>query len=73
MKKEALKARAGERLLGSSEIIESLFGKQKFLEKEQSRNGFTGLLLALPALVAETSESVIKMALESIPTKSITE
>ena len=73
VKKEALKARTGERLLGSSEIIESLFGKQKFLEKEQSRNGFTGLLLALPALVAETSEFVIKKALESVPTKSVTE
>ena len=73
VKKESLKAKTGERLLGSSEIIESLFGKQKFLEKEQSRNGFTGLLLALPALVAETSESVIKKALESIPTKSVTE
>jgi len=73
VRKEALKARTGERLLGSSEIIESVFGKQKYLEKEQSRKGFTGLLLALPALVAETSESVIKMALESTPTKSVTE
>ena len=71
VKKEALKAKAGERLLGSSEVIESLFGKQKFIEKEQSRSGFTGLLLALPALVAETSEAVIKKALESIPTKFI--
>lgn len=71
VKKEALKANAGERLLGSSEIIESLFGKQKSIEKEQSRSGFTGLLLALPALVAETSEAVVKKALASTPTKFI--
>jgi hypothetical protein len=71
VKKEAVKAKAGERLLGSSEIIESLFGKQKNIEKEQSRSGFTGLLLALPALVSETSEAVIKKALASTPTKYI--
>lgn len=65
VKKEAVKANAGERLLGSSEIIESLFGKQKNIEKEQSRSGFTGLLLALPALVSETSEAIIKKALAS--------
>jgi len=71
VKKEALKANEGERLLGSSEIIESLFGKQKYIEKEQSRSGFTGLLLALPALVSETSESVMRKALESTPTKFV--
>jgi mannitol/fructose-specific phosphotransferase system IIA component len=71
VKKESLKAKAGERLLGSSEIIESLFGKQKFIEKEQSKSGFTGLILALPACLSETSESIIKKALESIPTKFV--
>jgi len=30
-----------ERLLHSSQILESLFGKFKFLEKEQSKNSFT--------------------------------
>jgi hypothetical protein len=73
VKKEAVKAKEGERLLGSSEIIESLFGKQKSIEKEQSRSGFTGLLLVLPALIAETSREIVKKALESIPTRLVVE
>jgi hypothetical protein len=73
VEKGALKAKPGERLLGSSEIIESLFGKQKAIEKEQSRSGFTGLLLVLPALISETSEAIIKKALEATPTKCVVE
>lgn len=71
VRNEACKVGRGERLLGSSEIIESLFGKQKFIEKQQSRSGFTGLLLALAASVSKTTEVVIQKALESTHTKSV--
>ncbi len=63
--------RPGERLLGSSEIIESVFGKVKRLEQDQSKNGFTGLLLGLGALVSTTTNAVIQTALETVPTKQI--
>ena len=53
-------------LLGSSEIIESLFGRFKYLEQAQSSGGFTGLVLALAALVAETTTSIIKQAMTSV-------
>jgi hypothetical protein len=33
----------------SSEVIESIFGKLKYLEKSQSTNGFTGLILSIAA------------------------
>jgi hypothetical protein len=65
--------RGSERLVGSSEIIESVFGKQKYLEGEQAKSGFTGLLLAIPALVGELNRSVIKNALESTPVKTVWE
>ena len=45
--------RPGERLPASSEVIETCFGKFKSLEREQAKGGFTGLLLALAACVAE--------------------
>lgn len=61
----------GERLLGSSEVIESLFGKLKRLEQDQSKNGFTGLLLGLSAMVSTTNNAVIQQALETVPTKQI--
>jgi hypothetical protein len=68
---EAAKARPDERLLGSSEIIESVLGKLKRLEQDQSMSGFTGLLLALCATVATTTTDVIHQALETVPTNAI--
>jgi hypothetical protein len=68
---EEAKAKAGERLVGSSEVIESIFGKWKRLEGEQARSGLTGLVLALGALVAPTTAEVIKQALTTVPTKTV--
>ena len=68
---EGTKAKAGERLVGSSEVIESIFGKWKRLEGEHSRSGLTGLVLALGAIVSRTTADVIKEALENVPTKTV--
>ena len=68
---EASKARAGERLLGSSEVIESIFGKLKRIERDQARSGFTALVLSIPAMVSTTTQEVIHRALEAVPTKKI--
>lgn len=65
------KVRYGERVLGSSEVIESVLGKMKRLEQDQSKNGFTGLLLGLAALVSTTTNAVIQKALETVPTKQV--
>lgn len=70
---ESLKAKPEERLLGSSEIIESLFGKQKQIEKQQSKSGFTGLLLSLAAVASKTTVDVIQKAMEATKTKVVTE
>ena len=65
------KAHPDERLLGSSEVIESVLGKMKRLEQDQSKSGFTGLLLGLSALVSTTTTAVIQKALETVPTKQV--
>ncbi len=59
VKTESMKAKEGERLLGSSESLESTFGKLKTLEGPQDKNGFTGFVLALAALVAPTTPEMI--------------
>jgi hypothetical protein len=41
--------RIGERLPGTTEVLESCFGKLKGLEDGQSKSGFTGLVLSLGA------------------------
>jgi len=70
---EAQKANRHERLLGSSEIIESLFGKFKQLEHDQSKSGFTGYLLSIAASVSKTTEDVTQQALETVRTKKVHE
>jgi hypothetical protein len=68
---ESRKAKAHERLLGSSEIIESVFGKLKNLEKHQSGSGFTALVLTVAAVVSKTSRDVIRTAMETVRTKDV--
>jgi hypothetical protein len=66
-------AKPNERLLGSSEVIESVIGKLKNMEADQNKSGFTGLLLSLAATVSKTTEDVIHKAMESVPTKRVHE
>lgn len=68
---ESKKAKENERLLGSSEIIESLFGKQKMLENEQSRSGFTGLILGIGAFLSSTTKEVVEHALTEVKTSTV--
>jgi len=71
VEQESLKAKPDERLLGSSEVLESIFGKLKNLENDQSKSGFTVYLLSVAALVSETTTEVIQKAMENVPTKKI--
>ena len=68
---QSLQAKHHERLLGSSEVIESVFGKFKRLEQDQAKGGFTGLLLGLGALVAMTTREIVQKALETVSTKEV--
>ncbi len=68
---ESLKARADERLVGSSEVLESVFGKLKYLEADQVKSGFTGLLLSIPAMLSKTTGEVIHQAMEVVSTKKV--
>ena len=70
---QAFQCRPGERLPGSSEVLESVFGKQKKIEGEQSKSGFTGLLLAIPTIVSDLSANVVRKALESVPVRKVKE
>ena len=60
-----------ERLLGSSEIIESVFGKQKYLERDYAKEGFTSLILGIGAFVGTLTVADVKEALVSTPVKTV--
>ena len=71
VKTESSKAHPGERLPGSTEVLESCFGKLKALEGDQCKSGFTGLLLSIGAIVAKTTTEVVHKALESTKTNDV--
>ena len=73
VKTESLKAKPEEHLLGSSEIIESVFGKLKRLEQNQAKSGLTGLVLSVAAVVSETTQEVVQKAMATVPTKKVLE
>jgi hypothetical protein len=61
----------GECLVGSTEVLESLFGKWKTLERQESQSGITGLILSLGALLGAWPSSRIQAALEATPVKHV--
>lgn len=71
VKGESSSAREGEHLMGSSEVLESLIGKGKRLQQQQSKSGFTKMLLGMAAAVVTPTEEVIREALERIPMKQV--
>jgi hypothetical protein len=61
----------GECFIGSTEVIESLFGKIKYMEREQTAFGFTSIVLAGIACIGPTDDKTIADAVTSIKLKDI--
>lgn len=56
----------GRRVPGSTEVLESVFGKLKSLEAQQSKSGFTQYVLAIGAIVAEKTTETIHQAMTAV-------
>jgi hypothetical protein len=65
------KVKPGHKTVGSSDIIESVFGCFKNLEKQQSASGFTSLVLAIPAMVGGVGNEILKLAMENTKVKQV--
>jgi len=63
--------RAGERLPMSTEILESIFGLYKQLERQHSKSGFTSLLACLPALLKPTTPDGVRDAFDRVSAKDV--
>ncbi len=57
--------------VGSSEIIESLFGKLKSLEQDQSKGGFTSLVLGVAACVGKVDADIVGAAMRQMSTADV--
>lgn len=61
----------GERTWLSTEILESLFGRFKQLERQHSKGGFTRLLAALPALCVRADARKIRSQFAKVKAKNV--
>lgn len=61
----------GERLVGSTEVLESAFGVQKRLSREQSESGLTVLSVGLGALLGEVTAEDVRAGAERVPEKVV--
>lgn len=68
---QSLAAAGLEHLPGSTECLESLIGKGKRLEGQQSRSGFTKMVLAMAASVAAPTVDYVRTALEEVKHKDV--
>jgi hypothetical protein len=64
-------AREGERLLGSSEVLESLIGKFKHVAGERGQHGLTGMVLSIGALVGDLAVATVQTAMTEITTPKV--
>jgi hypothetical protein len=71
VKAQASQAKPGERLPGSTEVLESCFGRFKTLERDQAKGGFTSLLLAFGTLFADATIEKVAEAMRAAPTKEV--
>jgi hypothetical protein len=65
---QSTQAHPGERLIGSSEALESLIGKYKDLQGKNSRGGMTPQLLAIGAVVMKKTTETIRRGLAAVRT-----
>jgi hypothetical protein len=64
-------ARAGERLLGSSEVLESIIGKFKHVAGERGQHGLTGMVLSIGALVGNLAVATVQTAMTETTTHAV--
>lgn len=66
LREQSLQADADEHLPASSEILESLIGKYKYLQGEQAQHGLTSLVLGLGTLLAHNLADLLPKALAEV-------
>jgi hypothetical protein len=71
IQEQSAAAKEGERLIGSSEVIESLIGRGKRMEAQQSKSGFTRMILGMAAAVVAPTQNYVAQALATVKTRDL--
>lgn len=64
-------AKEGERLLASSEVLESIIGKFKNVAGERGQHGLTGMVLSIGALVGHLAVETVQTAMTQTTTQEV--
>lgn len=68
---EGQQTREEERLLGSSEVLESIIGKFKHVAGERGQHGLTGMVLSIGALVGHLAVTTVEAAMTETTTQEV--
>ncbi len=68
---ECQQAKEDERLLGSSEVLESIIGKFKHVAGERGQHGLTGMVLSIGALVGNLAVGTVQAAMTETTTPEV--
>lgn len=71
VKEQSKGLKGQERMPGSTEVVETCMGKLKRLEGEQSKGGFTGLVLGLGAVIGKKDDRPAHQYLDQVSTKEV--
>jgi hypothetical protein len=71
VQEQARQTREGERILGSSEVLESIIGKFKCVAGERGQHGLTGMVLSIGALVGHVTVDAVQAALTEVPNRDV--
>ena len=71
LERETKTIHKGEALLGTSDIIESIFGKYKLFSEKMPIKGIGKLVLTIPAFTAQITLQKVKKAVEYIHAKDV--
>jgi hypothetical protein len=71
VKGQARQAKPEERLPGSTEVLESCFGRFKTLERDQAKGGFTSLLPGFGSLFVDATIETVGEAMRAVPTRAV--
>jgi hypothetical protein len=69
IRQSSAKLKDNERAWLSTEILESLFGKFKQVEQQQSKGGFTRVIAVIPTLCVKATKQVVREAFLAVNSK----
>jgi hypothetical protein len=71
VKEQEALVQKGKNLLGSTEVLESVFGKLKTLADFHGMKGFNSLVLGAAACLGKTDLKLVKSAMEQVPIRLV--